>query len=106
MTEVSPISCPGCSGTDLDVQEVDTTFQYGAALDRVDIPVRLKVFRCTECGEDFCDHEAEEAKSEALIGYLQKENRELRKRPPRAVTWIVLAIVLVFDSLILWAVLV
>ncbi len=77
------VTCPHCEGGVETIMHNDV-FRYGAGESAVDLAVILPVRRCSSCGVEFLDHEAERVKQEALcrhFGVLTPwEIREIRLR--------------------------
>lgn len=78
------IRCPNCESTNVSTTVERETFTYGegssAAQLMADVPVRT----CTNCGFQFTDAEAEDARHDAVCRHLRvltpKEILELRRR--------------------------
>jgi putative zinc finger/helix-turn-helix YgiT family protein len=61
--------CPTCNHTDLETQEVTTTFPYVDGDKEIDLAVTLPVHTCRACGFEFTDDEAERRRHEAVCKY-------------------------------------
>lgn len=61
--------CPGCSSDNINSRKVNTTFTYG---ETVVLPVEFTHHTCTDCGAEYTDDEAEDAKTEAIAKHKAK----------------------------------
>lgn len=61
--------CPGCSSDSIKPQKVSTTFKYG---ETVVLPVEFTCYRCLNCGVEYTDDEAENAKEKAIAKHKAK----------------------------------
>ena len=62
------LRCPDCGGT-FERQWEDTTIPYGTGQDEADIPVRLPVYTCVDCGLQTLDEEGERLEHEAVCHF-------------------------------------
>lgn len=67
--------CPFCTEDAVTTSLQETTFPYRSGASQVEVPVTLKVFSCESCGEEFLDHESEDAKQAAIQNLLLEEER-------------------------------
>lgn len=64
-------------------KHVEHRFRYG---DSVELTATVPCRKCRKCGEEWLDHEAEEAMADAIVRHLGKEMDEARRRLPRWLT--------------------
>jgi putative zinc finger/helix-turn-helix YgiT family protein len=77
-------SCPVCGSEKIGTSVETDRFAYGTGPDAPQVTVQVPVRTCADCGFQFTDEEAEEARHEAVcrqLGVLPPSQiRELRKR--------------------------
>lgn len=61
--------CPDCDGT-FACDWRETTIPFGVGQDCVDIPARLPIYACMDCGLQTLDEEGERLEHEAVCDYL------------------------------------
>jgi hypothetical protein len=62
--------CPACHKYSMVTTSVDSKFAYGAGRNAVELSCTIPVQRCSQCGFEFTDHRAEEARDLAVRRYL------------------------------------
>ncbi len=78
------VRCPNCESNNVNTTVEHETFVYGEGSSAAQLTARVPVRTCTNCGFQFTDGEAEEARHDAVCRHLRvltpKEILELRKR--------------------------
>ncbi|MBB4120726.1 putative zinc finger/helix-turn-helix YgiT family protein [Martelella radicis] len=62
--------CEICEANAVTVREHEEKFVYGSGDDQVLLSAIVPVYECSECGEMYTDHEAEELRHEAVCKHL------------------------------------
>jgi putative zinc finger/helix-turn-helix YgiT family protein len=80
----SSVRCPNCESNNVNTTVERETFFYGEGSAATQLTADVPVRTCTNCGFQFTDGEAEEARHDAVCRHLRvltpKEILELRKR--------------------------
>ena len=64
------IECPQCDSTDVKQRQEHETFRYGSADEAVELETAMTVLRCQDCGLEYTDDTAEDARHEAVCRHL------------------------------------
>ncbi len=76
--------CPFCECTGATSSYREQLFEYGEGATAAELKVRVPVWRCDECGGEFTDWRAEEARHDAVCDHLNRLRpssiRALRER--------------------------
>jgi putative zinc finger/helix-turn-helix YgiT family protein len=62
--------CPNCGSYNTERVNDNYTFTYGAGDDAVDLSATVPIIKCSDCGQGFLDHIAEDICHEAICRYL------------------------------------
>ncbi len=78
------IECPQCDSTDVKQRQEHETFRYGSADEAVELEATVTVLRCQNCGLEYTDDTAEDARHEAVCRHLgvltPREMKALRSK--------------------------
>ncbi len=78
------VRCPNCESNNVKTSVEEDAFTYGEGSSAVQLTAAVPVRSCTNCGFQFTDGEAEEARHDAVCRHLRvlapREILELRKR--------------------------
>ena len=82
--EAPGIECPQCDSTDVNQRQEHETFRYGSADEAVELEATVTVLRCQNCGLEYTDDTAEDARHEAVCRHLgiltPREMKSLRSK--------------------------
>lgn len=65
------IECPNCGSTKVETRRLKDRFQYGTGSKAVELEALVPFHRCADCGFEFTDAEAEDARHEAICRHLE-----------------------------------
>ena len=78
------IQCPQCDSTDVKQRQEPETFRYGFADEAVELEATVTVLGCQDCGLEYTDDTAEDARHEAVCRHLgvltPREMKSLRSK--------------------------
>lgn len=76
--------CASCGASGLSIRAEPQVFTYGEGDDAVDLNALVRVYSCADCGIEYTDDEAEDARHEAVCRHLglltPREIREIREK--------------------------
>ncbi|MGO9274786.1 MAG: type II TA system antitoxin MqsA family protein [Terriglobia bacterium] len=62
--------CPNCGSTHVETRTLPDRFQYGSAPKAVELEALVPFRKCADCGFEFTDSDAEDARHEAVCRHL------------------------------------
>lgn len=60
------LTCPRCASIAVTTELVEQVFRYGVEPEAVDLRATIPARKCGQCGFEYADHEAEEARDRAV----------------------------------------
>jgi putative zinc finger/helix-turn-helix YgiT family protein len=70
LTSDEDLKCPSCGNSVVETKRLSHTFTYGDGPSAVELIATVDARKCAECGFEFLDSDAEDAKHEAICKHL------------------------------------
>jgi transcriptional regulator with XRE-family HTH domain len=65
------LKCPDCGSREVETQQVLVNFQYGSGGKAAELEAKVPFRKCTHCGFEYTDAEAEDVRHDAVCRYLE-----------------------------------